>query len=407
MAKLIKVTGWVHPPSCSLLVDPVLGRLQFGPGSAGVNAKTVCRFPYDTKSLFEMSSSGTVVVRNQLTVSMGMGPWAGDVGNASGTYVLACGGNRKVNEAYHMVKGALEALDSLYNVASPLTTAGFSAFTPNAEIGPVKVDVAAIGRDLSFAAGAAEAMSLLRDAMKGTVGQPKEDPTQTHAGIMIAEVNLVIPSEPFSFSFSLYEVVKNGEKYWLTAEQVNDGLAAANAAAAAYMGSLSSFMQGIRLGSKPSQLIASSNPRLGVRPPATQAEELDDANRALFDAWWDSVGSLHAGFTDAYMDQEFRKAHDAYRLANPGSDLTYEEWLEQYKLLAKGSQPPDTGSSSWWDWVSDTVGSVGSAIVDVAKDWGPIGTLAGVAGVTDVVKGETNYIPWIVAGGVALLLLAD
>lgn len=150
-----------------------------------------------------------------------------------------------------------------------------------------------------------------------------------------------------------------------------------------------------------------------TRPPDTASPELENDVKTIYDSWWRSASSLLSSAKSSSGPTE-DAAYSAYVAA--GGTLSKSAWLAA--LSAKQAEP--ASNESFWSMVGSALGYVagktgdgiawlGDKAVDVAKDWGPAGTvgaLAAAKGLSAVSSSDiAKWLPWIAGGALAILLL--
>lgn len=266
-----------------------------------------------------------------------------------------------------------------------------------------KVQLGALARSMAVNARFADIMDQLREPFEVTPSSRGVQPS----GEILFDVEARLPAS-VALGVELYRVDDAGTLRIMSVEQLYAARTDAVTAALDYEEKVAGFAAHLRAGGASTDFADYSE--LFVRPAATLDSKLSPEERQHFDEWWKTWQSAMLPTKPNYKDVQNLRRYEKYASATD-NPISFEDWLGGVgSSIEDVSQYLPTEPRDKETWTDDLWGALkdfGGGAVDLAKDWGPVGTIGAVAAGSDIVKGETNYLPWLIGGVVAIAVLSD
>lgn len=142
------------------------------------------------------------------------------------------------------------------------------------------------------------------------------------------------------------------------------------------------------------------------RPQSTMDPNLSQDERLQTDDWWRRQEELQRQTKE--LARELKGSEEFARATGKPDETPIDQWYENRAPVVPTNgteaEKPGTGmegEKGFWETLVDGLGDVAGEVGDVLKSWGGVGTAA----VVGTAKAPANYLPWIIAGLGAVLLL--
>lgn len=151
----------------------------------------------------------------------------------------------------------------------------------------------------------------------------------------------------------------------------------------------------------------------GPRPPETIAACLAPDEREYLNKWWESTQAMLSA-AKAGRAPTADEAYDNY--VQGGGNKTKEDWNADRESRINDAVGEGATTSGWFDklgsalgWVGEkamgAISWLGESALDLAKTWGPWGTVGAFAGFKALGGGGPSWLLPVVLAGAAILLL--